>query len=344
MGSITLSNPVAGTEITAGLHATNYTTLQTVINGNIDGANIYNGSLTLGSATVFNWAGDTNLFRVSADLLGTNDAFATNLGSGGQMKLVGNINTNMPGLLFGSLEDTNLYRASANLLKTDDTFAGINIGALPAGLTDESIFIQKSGESNRRLQVLGDGKIQWADGTNTPDINLYRASAGILKTNGSIQMVGNVYVDIGGVGGGTGVYFGSGIDVNLYRSAADVLKTDDQFQAGSFVVAQQNTSNEVALGHNGVGASPGMYFGNGGDTNLYRSTSNVLKTDDTFLVATALVTGTAVGLPSLTAGWIGISNATAPGANATSGGILYCESGALKYRGSSGTVTTLGVA
>lgn len=36
--------------------------------------------------------------------------------------------------------------------------------------------------------------------------------------------------------------------------------------------------------------------------------------------------------------------ATAPTANSVSGGILYVEAGALKYRGTSGTVTTLGVA
>jgi hypothetical protein len=35
------------------------------------------------------------------------------------------------------------------------------------------------------------------------------------------------------------------------------------------------------------------------------------------------------------------NRATAPTANPTSGGLLYCESGALRYRGSSGTTTTL---
>lgn len=35
---------------------------------------------------------------------------------------------------------------------------------------------------------------------------------------------------------------------------------------------------------------------------------------------------------------------TAPTTNPAGGGILYCEAGALKYRGSSGTVTTLGAA
>jgi hypothetical protein len=39
-----------------------------------------------------------------------------------------------------------------------------------------------------------------------------------------------------------------------------------------------------------------------------------------------------------------VSNATAPAVNPTGGGYLYVEAGALKYRGSSGTITTLGAA
>ncbi len=44
------------------------------------------------------------------------------------------------------------------------------------------------------------------------------------------------------------------------------------------------------------------------------------------------------------AGVIFIANGTAPSTNSTGGGQLYCEAGALKYRGTSGTVTTLGAA
>ncbi len=54
----------------------------------------------------------------------------------------------------------------------------------------------------------------------------------------------------------------------------------------------------------------------------------------------ALVHGTSFGGGS---GVIGIHTATTvPNTNPTNGGILYVEAGALKYRGSSGTVTTLG--
>jgi hypothetical protein len=44
-------------------------------------------------------------------------------------------------------------------------------------------------------------------------------------------------------------------------------------------------------------------------------------------------------------GVIGIANATTvPTSNATGGGILYAEGGALKWRGSSGTITTIAAA
>jgi hypothetical protein len=43
-------------------------------------------------------------------------------------------------------------------------------------------------------------------------------------------------------------------------------------------------------------------------------------------------------------GKVSLTNTTAPTANMTGGGILYIEAGALKYRGSSGTITTIGPA
>jgi hypothetical protein len=50
--------------------------------------------------------------------------------------------------------------------------------------------------------------------------------------------------------------------------------------------------------------------------------------------------GAGAGLGGTT-GVISIANATAPSSNPTGGGIVYVEAGALKYRGSSGTVTTI---
>ncbi|MBN9695295.1 MAG: hypothetical protein J0L85_05800 [Zoogloea sp.] len=76
------------------------------------------------------------------------------------------------------------------------------------------------------------------------------------------------------------------------------------------------------------------------DTNLYRSGEDLLGTDDSFKVKRNLLVNTASSGSGL--GVIGIANATTvPSINPTAGGVLYVEGGALKYRGSSGTITTL---
>lgn len=76
------------------------------------------------------------------------------------------------------------------------------------------------------------------------------------------------------------------------------------------------------------------------DTNLYRSAADVLGTDDSFRANRNLFVNTTSAGSGL--GVIGIANATTvPSINPTAGGVLYVEAGALKYRGSSGTITTL---
>ncbi|MET7933499.1 hypothetical protein [Streptomyces sp. NPDC005322] len=84
-------------------------------------------------------------------------------------------------------------------------------------------------------------------------------------------------------------------------------------------------------------------WGSGGtsrDTNLYRSAADVLKTDDTFHVTANLrINTTSMGGG---VGIVGLANATTvPTTNPTGGGLLYAEAGALKWRGSSGTVTVI---
>ena len=75
-------------------------------------------------------------------------------------------------------------------------------------------------------------------------------------------------------------------------------------------------------------------FGTGGST-----PSTIQMTLDS--LGNLLVGLTAAGTTA--AKTIQIANGTAPTANVT-GGQLYVESGALKYRGSSGTVTTIAAA
>ncbi|MGW1949984.1 hypothetical protein ACWCRC_37475, partial [Streptomyces sp. NPDC001940] len=76
------------------------------------------------------------------------------------------------------------------------------------------------------------------------------------------------------------------------------------------------------------------------DTTLYRGAAGRLKTDGSFhVVQNLLVNTTSVGAG---VGVVGMANATtAPTGTPTGGGVLYVEAGALKFKGSSGTVTTL---
>lgn len=82
------------------------------------------------------------------------------------------------------------------------------------------------------------------------------------------------------------------------------------------------------------------YLGHAGTSNIQLTLENSAN----FLLGGAFNFG--IGGASFGGGAtvIFIANATAPSSNPTGGGILYVESGALKYRGSSGTVTTIAAA
>lgn len=77
------------------------------------------------------------------------------------------------------------------------------------------------------------------------------------------------------------------------------------------------------------------------DVVLYRNAAGVLKTDGEFHTAANLRVGTGQ-MGGGAGGVVGVGNApTPPTTNPTSGGVLYAEGGALKWRGSNGTVTTI---
>ncbi|MEV5429120.1 hypothetical protein [Streptomyces sp. NPDC052701] len=104
-------------------------------------------------------------------------------------------------------------------------------------------------------------------------------------------------------------------DVNLYRGSADVLQTDDSLVVGG-ALRVPTVQGSVASG----------------GTLTLRSTAHATK-GTINIGASQWNDGTNVLL---------LGNTTAaPSSNPTGGGYLYVEAGALKYRGSSGTVTTI---
>jgi hypothetical protein len=89
-----------------------------------------------------------------------------------------------------------------------------------------------------------------------------------------------------------------------------------------------NQTNQIVIGHNAIGdGSNSVTLGNTSITKTVLRGNVGIGTTNQF--------GSGVKV-------IGIANATTvPNSNPTGGGVLYVEGGALKYRGSSGTVTTI---
>lgn len=185
------------------------------------------------------------------------------------------------------------------------------VGAATAA-TD--VFVSKvTSDAQYRFVVDADGTQHWGSGSATQDTNLYRSAIGTLKTDGAFAAGASVYNLSNGF-----VYYPATATGTAFYS-----------------LVQGEAQPRFAADYAGV-LSWGAGSSSAVDTVLYRAAAGILRTDNQFVI------GSTVGMPDAVAGWLGISNATAPGANPTNGGVLWVQSGALKYRGSSGTVTTLG--
>ena len=126
-----------------------------------------------------------------------------------------------------------------------------------------------STDTQPAFRINGDGTMNWGPGgASAPDTSLYRTAAASLGTNGAfaantgapnqILLHGNGYL-----------YFGSALDTNLYRPLASNLATTANFNA------QFQQGPHVAIG-NVIAGLPGIQFGAGGDTLLYRNGANLI--------------------------------------------------------------------
>jgi hypothetical protein len=80
---------------------------------------------------------------------------------------------------------------------------------------------------------------------------------------------------------GQGFYVSS---FNTYKTDGDLV-VGLSFRAGQFVRAFDSTANQVLLGWDGTQNAPAISFGSSLDTNLYRFSAGIIKTDG------ALITG-----------------------------------------------------
>lgn len=96
-----------------------------------------------------------------------------------------------------------------------------------------------------------------------------------------------------------------------------------------------NTANTSLAGLNSL-ASPGSPY----PINAENVTAGAMAQARITNLVSDLILKANAASPSFT-GVVSIQNTTAPSTNPTGGGFLYSEGGALKWRGSSGTVTTI---
>lgn len=212
-------------------------------------------------------AGDTNLYRSAADQLTTDDRL--NVGGlivGSQYVYAYDGNANQvrmgatgsgPGLVFGTDLDTNLYRSAADTLKTDDAFVASSLHMGTRGFRNDGVdsIVTDAGASYSGLRVRSTGSHE-------------------------VKLTGN------------SILFGADLDVNLYREALNELKTDDALRVESFITAEDGNTHQVALGQQGPSNEAGIKLGSAGDTVLYRSAANTVRSPDTLIMEAGVETDT----------------------------------------------------
>lgn len=185
-------------------------------------------------------------------------------------------------------------------------------------------------QANSNTQLTGGGAtITTAYDPLAPQIQMFNSSSQIqyrLHSSGEVRQAGAMYV-----------YNSTIENANFERAGLKYNSGSGRFELVTDKGAS-GVSRELAVGTNVSGVGMRVLI-NASTAWLFDSTGHLVGSASKNL---------AIGAGSSYGGGLGviaIANAgTLPNSNPTAGGVIYVESGALKYRGSSGTITTLGVA
>jgi hypothetical protein len=142
-------------------------------------------------------------------------------------------------------------------------------------------------------------------------------SSQLAVAKGNINSTANIAVDSDGT---KNAIFAKGTATGTATMAVFALETSATGKRAFDYRVTSDAVSRLRLDTSAGSGSATLTFGDGttADVNLYRSAANVLATDDALF----------------------LGNVTAPG-TPTGGGHLYVEAGALKFKGSSGTITTI---
>ena len=199
---------------------------------------------------------------------------------------------------------------------------------------------------NTVMNIGTDGSGQWAvlsgttnlltvDGTKTAVAGNLSVAGQISNNNANPSMsvggtntsTGDAYIAVGGSRTGSGNSYINLIGDTTYTSfGLRILRAN--LGANSYSVITQR----------GTG---GLYLATNEAASILFQTTQVTRFEIS-PTGNVLINGMTVGTSGDKV--LAIANGTAPSSSPAGGGQLYVEAGALKYRGSSGTVTTVGVA
>lgn len=154
--------------------------------------------------------------------------------------------------------DVSLYRSGAGILRADGQLQATSFKAPSVPTTgDVAVSVQTSGHSTQDFYIYGDGKHTWGDGSNAHDLSVYREA-----THPWLEVVstGEAALRLRGADANAVGFYGKKASDGTYR----------------FYIAD---------GVGGAGKS-GIMLGDGtlADTNLYRDSADLLKTDDSLYV------------------------------------------------------------
>jgi hypothetical protein len=253
-----------------------------------------NGLLTIGTNLTSSSAGglyfgtDTNLYRNTTAELKTDGAFlatgrvVANSGGTTDRAALGidlDGTTPLAGISLGGTTtfDTKIYRQASGIIATNGSFglgsadntasaigiylenvgttASLNVTGSTAGSGSDTVLrVSMVGDTNSRFSVRASGELRWGAGNTAQDITLRKTGVGELSV----------------VAFGVPTLFA--VSGTASQSTTDLM----QFRnSGGTILTAFQSDGKLVFGP--LGAQ---------DTNLYRSTSNTLKTDDSFAVNT----------------------------------------------------------
>ncbi len=282
-----------------------------------------NGYLQLPAGTTLatggiSWGTDTALYRTSAAVINATGALVSSsyvvaYNSSAFQVTLGRISAGVPaaGITLGSTQDVNIYRGAADQLNTDDNM--VIAQKLTIGSSTLQPYLFDVSETSTTLS--GTLRSMYFHPSYVPasdDGNgLYLLAAvmgptygGAINKTASGSFMGGIYINpiISSTGGipikgidinvsnnstATIPYY-RGVDVRAAAPGSGAITTAYGVYIGDMQPAGVTTGYGVYLAGTGVGNSINW----NGDTNLYRSAANTLKTDDNLIVAGA---GSAAG-------------------------------------------------